>query len=79
MKPFYGKEIDPKTEQRTIQKILSKFCSEPVSEDLKKKIYEELTAAKHIGKISIPFKIVMRKFPDERRQDYIEIILDTKV
>ncbi len=79
MDPFYGKEIDPDQQQKEVEKILSKYAQEPVSNDLKKKIYEALLHAKNTGRISIPFKIVMRKDPSGVHRDFIEVILDTKV
>lgn len=79
MEPFYGSEIHPDLQQKEINKILSKYIQEPVSKDLKKKIYDELTTAKASGKITIPFKVVMRKHPSDVHRDFIEVILDTKV
>jgi hypothetical protein len=78
MKAFYGKEIDPSREQEFIENILSKYRQMPVSEDLKKTIYFELSQAKERGDITIPFRVVMRK-SNEYHRAYIEIILDTKV
>ncbi len=79
MCPFYGKEIDPDREQAIIQKILSQYRRTPVSEELKKKIHDELSAAKEKGVITIPFKVVMRGDQTGIRLPYIEVILDTKV
>jgi hypothetical protein len=79
MRAFYGKEIDPGVEQKIIEKILSKYRQSPVSEELKKTIYGELTAAKQRGDITIPFKVVMRKDASGKHREYIEVILDTKV
>lgn len=79
MKAFYGKEIDSDTEQQKIEKILSKYRHMPVSEELKKLIYDELSAAKQRGDILIPFKVVMRKDLSGKHRDCIEVILETKV
>ena len=79
MKAFYGKEIDPGLEQDIIERILSQYRRLPVSEELKKTIHSELTAAKERGDIMIPFKVVMRKDGSGKHRDYIEVILDTKV
>ena len=79
MEPFYGRDIHPDQQQEEIKKILSKYSQEPVSEELKKKIYNTLMQAKAVGKISIPFRVVMRKTPDHLHRDFIEVILDTKV
>lgn len=79
VEPFYGINIDPEKEKEKIQKILSKYVQEPVSDDLKEKIYKELLEAKAKGIILIPFKVVMRKHPTDLHRDFIEVILDTKV
>lgn len=79
MRAFYGKEIDPGLEHEVIEKILSKYRHMPVSEDLKKMIYNELLSAKEQGIIAIPFKVVMRKDISGKHHSYIEVILDTKV
>ncbi len=79
MEPFYGCEIDPNDEQAKINKILSKYSLEPVSDDLRKKIYSELTRAKAEGIIKIPFKVIMRKHPTHAHRNFIEVVLDTKV
>jgi hypothetical protein len=76
--PFFGKEIYPDKEKKEIEKILFKYRSESVSEDLKKRIYDDLTIAKEKGIINIPFKVVLRKSKFSRRS-YIEILLETKV
>ncbi len=77
--PFYGKWIYRYREQKYIQKILKKYKHEPVSEELKKKIWDELQTAKHEGKVSIPFKLVTHRDPSGKFPEYIEVILDTKV
>ncbi|MCH9624965.1 MAG: hypothetical protein S4CHLAM123_01270 [Chlamydiales bacterium] len=79
MQAFYGKEIDPNAEQATIKKILQKHAHKPVSEELQKTIYTELSQAQAAGIISIPFKVVMRNSCDAKHRPYIEIVLDTKV
>lgn len=76
---FYGKAIDPETEKKKIESILSKYRYETASEELKKTIHKELIHAKTKGEISIPFKVVLRKSPSEAHRGYIEVILDTKV
>lgn len=77
--PFYGVEIHPDQEEAYIKKLLSKYQNEPVTEELRKKVWDELQQEKYLGKIKIPFKVVMRR--DERKQypDMIEVILDTKL
>lgn len=77
--PFYGIEIIRGKEQDHIRGLLKKYQNEPVSEELKAKIWDELQMEKYKGNITIPFKIVMRRDASKKYPDYIEIILDTKV
>lgn len=66
-------------EQKHIKKVLSKYKNEPVTEELKKKIWEDLQMEKHLGRTKIPFKVVMRRDPTGKFPNYIEVILDTKI
>lgn len=77
--PFYGYTIIPRNEKEIIENLLSKYRNEPVNDELKKKIWDDLQRAKYEGKITIPFKVVIRKDPQKKFFDYVEIILDTKV
>lgn len=77
--PFYGEEIVRSQEQEYISHLLKKYRNEPVSEELKAKIWDELQMEKYTGKIKIPFKVVLRHDAHKRYPDCIEIILDTKV
>ena len=77
--PFYGFEIIRRKEQAFIQNLLKKYRNQPVSEELKAKIWDELQMEKYKGNVTIPFKVVMRKDSLKKYPDYIEIILDTKV
>lgn len=77
--PFYGTHIFRDDEQEYIQKILRKYRKEPVTDELKAKIWDELQMEKHLGHIKIPFKVAMRRDATKKFPDYIEIILDTKV
>lgn len=77
--PFYGTPIFRGSEQKYIQDFLRKYKTEPVTEELKKKIWSDLQMEKYHGRINIPFKVVMRKDAKGLFPDYIEIILDTKV
>ncbi len=76
---FYGKAILPDREQEYINNLLKKYKNDLVNDELKKKIFDDLQAAKFAGMISIPFKVVMRRDPEGKYPDYIEVILDTKV
>lgn len=77
--PFYDKHIHADREQEYIRNLMQKYRHEPVSEELKKKIWDELQQEKYLGNISIPFKVVTRRDIYGKYPDYIEVILDTKV
>lgn len=77
--PFYGVNILRKREQDYIQKILRKYKNEPATEELKKKIWDELQMEKSLGNLKIPFKVTLRKDPSKKYPDQVEVILDTKV
>lgn len=77
--PFYGSEILRFNEQDYINSLLSKYKDLPPTDELKKKIYDELMMEKYKGNIKIPFKVAMRLDPSGNFPPYIEVILDTKV
>ena len=77
--PFYGEEIIRRREQEFIQEFLKKYRKEPVNEALKQKIWDDLQMQKHLGNVTIPFKVVLRKDPTHQFPDYVEVILDSKV
>lgn len=77
--PFYGKKIIRQKEEEYIKTLLKKYQKEPVNEDLKKKVWDELQREKHCGRIAIPFKLGVRKDPSGKFPDVLEVILDTKV
>ena len=77
--PFYGYDIIRRKEQEYIKNLLKKYQKEQVTEELKKKVWDELQMEKHLGNITIPFKMATRRDPYGKFPDYIEIILDTKV
>jgi len=77
--PFYGHDIIRRNEQKYIQNLLKKYEKDPVNDELKKKIWEDLQIEKYYGRITIPFKIAMRCDPTGKFPDYIEVILDTQV
>lgn len=77
--PFYGKAIIRRKEQEYIKNILKKYQKSQVNDDLKKKVWDELQMEKHLGNITIPFKLAVRKDPYGNFPDCIEVILDTKV
>lgn len=76
---FYDTPIFRHQEQEYINKLLSKYKNEPVTEELKTKIWDELQKEKSKGNIKIPFKVVLKRDPTRKFPDSIEIILDTKV
>lgn len=77
--PFYGTHIIRGNEQEFINKLLEKYKKDPVSEELQKRIWDDLQQAKNEGIITIPFKVVMRRDASKKFPDSIEVILDTKV
>ncbi|MEI8366213.1 MAG: hypothetical protein WCF65_07320 [Parachlamydiaceae bacterium] len=77
--PFYGRVIIRRQEEEYIKNLMKKYQHEPVSDELKKKVWDELQMEKHLGKITIPFKLGVRRDPYGKFPDIIEIILDTKV
>ncbi len=77
--PFYGQEIVRNNEQTYINKILKKYENDPVNEELKKKIWDDLQMEKYYGRITIPFKVTLRRDINGLYPDFIEVILDTKV
>lgn len=76
---FYDKPIIADCESDYIKQILKKYKNERVDEDLRKKIWEELQYEKHLGNISIPFKVVIRRDEYGRYPEFVEVILDTKL
>lgn len=77
--PFYDKVIFRGQEQDYIKKLLEKYRKDPADDALKKKIWDDLQKEKAEGRITIPFKVVLRKDSYGRYPAYIEIILDSKV
>lgn len=77
--PYYGIDIIRREQQEYVQQLLKKYRGEKVTEELKKKIWDELQMQKHLGKVTIPFKMTTRRDPYGKFPDQIEIILDTKV
>jgi len=77
--PFYDHEISSDEEQRLVESILKKYRHEHANEELKKKIWDELSMEKYHGRIKIPFKVVLRVDQQGKFPSVIEVILDTKV
>lgn len=76
---FYGQPIVRNQQQEYIKELLKKYKNEPVTDELKQKVWDELQKEKYLGNIVIPFKIAVRKDPSGKFPDYIDVILDTKV
>ena len=76
---FYDKPVYREREQEYIQSLLQKYRKEPVTEELKQKVWDELQMEKYAGRITIPFKVVIRKDRYGKFPDHLEVILDTKV
>lgn len=77
--PFYGRVIIRREQEEYIKNLMKKYQKEPVNEELKKKVWDELQMEKHLGNITIPFKLAVRMDPYGRFPDLLEVILDTKV
>jgi hypothetical protein len=77
--PFYGKHVLRDREQDYIRTLLKKYHHEPVSEELKQKVWDELMMEKYLGNITIPFRVVVRRDTYGKYPPHIEVILDTKV
>lgn len=77
--PFYGQVIIRRQQQEYIHSLLEKYRHQPVSDELKMKVWDELQMEKHLGNITIPFKLAVRRDPYGKFPDCIEVILDTKV
>lgn len=78
-KPFYGKWIVPDDEEKHIKELIHPYQDQPVTDELRKQIYELLSDAKFRGEISIPFRIVLHQDAYKKYPDRLEVILDTKV
>lgn len=78
-RPFYGHIIIRRKEEEYIKSLMEKYQNTPVNEELKKKVWDELQMEKHLGNITIPFKLAVRMDPYGKFPDLIEVILDTKV
>lgn len=77
--PFYGYDIIRNREQEYIQELLKKYQNEPVNDALKQKVWDELQMEKHLGRVTIPFKLAVRLDPTGKFPPCIDVILDTKV
>ncbi len=73
------KPIIRNEQQEYVKNLLKKYSHMPVTDELKKKIWDELQMEKHLGNLTIPFKIAVRCDPYQKFPDYIEVILDSKV
>ena len=77
--PFYGHVIIRRTQEEYIRFLMQKHQNEPVNEELKNKVWDEMQMEKHLGNITIPFKLAIRMDPSGQFPDLLEVILDTKV
>lgn len=71
--------IDRKGQELFLKRLLTKYKDEIPNLALKVKIWDELALEKHLGRLKIPFKIILRKDPDHLFPDIIEVLLDSKV
>jgi hypothetical protein len=77
--PYYGKVICRDQQQIYIDKTLAKYKGESATEELRKKVYDDLMWEKHLGNVLIPFKVILNKDESGHGMDYIDILLDSKV
>lgn len=77
--PFYGHVIIRRKEEEYIKFLMQKYQDLPVDESLKQKVWEELQMEKHLGRVTMPFKLAIRKDPYGKFPNLLEVILDTKV
>lgn len=76
---FYGKPVLRFREAEKIRELVGKYRDQPVTEELKQKVWDELMMEKHKGHITIPFKLVVVKDPNGKFPSRIDVILDTKL
>jgi predicted metal-dependent hydrolase len=76
---FYGRPVLRDREQQYIEELLAQYRHEPVDEKLKQKVWDDLQREKAHGRITIPFKVVMRNDATGKFPPLLEVILDTKV
>ena len=61
--------------QEYIKNLLKKYKGHPVNDELKKKIWNDLQMEKyHNGRITIPFKVTLRKDIYGKFPGYVEVI-----
>lgn len=77
--PFYDKWIYREREQEYIRGLLRQYAHEVVNDELKKKVYDDLSREKTLGNVTIPFRVVLKHDSYGKYPSYIEVILDTKV
>ncbi len=77
--PYYGKVICRDEEHVYIEKVLAKYRNERATEELRVKIYDDLMWEKHLGHVTIPFKVILVKDESGHAVDYIDVLLDSKV
>lgn len=76
---FWGFDIIRNQQEHHIEKLMEKYKDHPVDEELKEKVWNELQMEKHEGRITIPFKLAIRRDTSGKFPDYLEVILDSKV
>lgn len=78
-KYFYDEPIFRSRQQAFVNDLLKKYKNEPATEELRQKIYDDLSAEKAKGTLKMPFKVILKQDALHRFPDQIEILLDTKV
>jgi chorismate mutase len=77
--PFYDEEIIRRREQQYIQKLLKPFKDRHADDQLKKEVWDLLVREKHLGRIKMPFKVILKQDSTGKFPDRVEVLLDTKV
>ena len=77
--PFYDEKISRIQQEEFIDEVLAKYAGEDATEELVKKVYDDLMMEKHKGKLTIPFKVLIRKDESQNYPPHVEVILDTRV
>lgn len=77
--PFYGETIARGAQEKYIKNLLEDLLTQPASDELKEQVYWRLAEEKHAGRVTIPYKVILQKDESGAGNDYIEVVLDSKV
>ncbi len=71
--------IDRRAQQAFLNRLLIKYSDARADSALRARISDELALEKHLGRLKISYKVVLRLDPAGLFPSKIEVILDTKV